>query len=94
MLLFNRLVVEAINPLLDDIVTDHAGNRQAFALSARISAAQVGMVVAIILSPWIYNRRQSFLDCAIFMLVFVFLGFIACIIIAVQDSDQVNEVSL
>jgi small-conductance mechanosensitive channel len=78
--------------LLDDIVTDNAGNRQAFALSMRISAAQVGMVVAIIFSPMIFNVRHNLLDCAIFMLCFIAVGFVACIIIAYQDSEDNSSV--
>lgn len=80
------LVVEVITPILDDTVTDYAGNRQAFALSARNSTAQAGMIMIIVLSPAIYNIRSSFIDCGAFMLGFISLGFCLCLIIVYYDS--------
>ena len=80
-------------PILDDTVTDYAGNQMAFALSTRNSVGQFGMIITILVSPAVYNIHGSFVDCGWFMLGFVTFGFAITIIIIILDTEGKQKVS-
>jgi hypothetical protein len=81
-----RLVVESIVPILDEIVSDYAGKRQAYALSIRFSFGQFGMVVTVLLVPALYNIRGSMIPPCWFMLGLVLFGLVMAIILVAIDS--------
>lgn len=79
-------------PILDDTVTDYAGNKMAFALSTRNSVGQFGMIITILASPLVYNIRGSFVDCGWFMLAFISFGFAITILIVILDTEGKQKV--
>lgn len=90
-LIIFRLVVESIVPILDEIVSDYAGKRQAYALSIRFSFGQFGMVITVLLVPALYNIRGSMIAPFWFMLGLVLFGFLmAVFLIVVDDRGKVK----
>jgi hypothetical protein len=79
-------------PILDDTVTDYAGNKMAFALSTRNSVGQFGMIITILASPMVYNIRGSFVDCGWFMLGFISFGFAITMIVVALDTEGKQKV--
>eukprot|EP01022_Parablepharisma_sp_SALTPOND_P026134 TRINITY_DN620_c0_g1_i1.p1 TRINITY_DN620_c0_g1~~TRINITY_DN620_c0_g1_i1.p1 ORF type:complete len:287 (-),score=-7.53 TRINITY_DN620_c0_g1_i1:976-1806(-) len=92
--LLSGLCVEAIVAIIDDVLTDYAGNRIAFALTVRNSLSNLGKVITFLACPAIYNIRYSLVDCGYYMLFFVTLGYLMCIGVILLDTKAPRKVVL
>ncbi len=84
--------MESILPILDEIVSDYAGNNQAYALSLRFSVGQLGTIVTIMACPAVFNIRKTMVDPTWFMFAFVTFGFLMTIVVVAVDSKGQRRV--
>eukprot|EP01022_Parablepharisma_sp_SALTPOND_P026136 TRINITY_DN620_c0_g1_i3.p3 TRINITY_DN620_c0_g1~~TRINITY_DN620_c0_g1_i3.p3 ORF type:complete len:148 (-),score=0.94 TRINITY_DN620_c0_g1_i3:897-1340(-) len=92
--LLSGLSVEAIIAIIDDTLTDYAGNRIAFALTIRNSLSYLGIVITFLACPAIYNIRYSLVDCGYYMVFLVTLGYLMCIGVILLDTKAPRKVVL
>ncbi len=79
--------------MIDDTVTDYAGNQLAFCLTIRNAVSHLGIIITMIMCPVTYNIHNTLIGCGYYILTFVLIGFGMCIAIAIRDSNEIQSVS-